>query len=114
MATATRGLATVALLKVFLDKGQDHIGMFMPFIVDSIGTLSKEDFTTADLRAAVVSRHGLDIPADPLKTLLGRASKQGLIKRAAGRYFRTPAALDTQDLVVARGIIEQEHVAVAS
>ena len=31
-----KGLATIALLKTNYDQKQDHIGMFIPFVLDSI------------------------------------------------------------------------------
>jgi predicted transcriptional regulator len=103
---STKGLATVALLKANFDAGKDHLEMFQPFVRDCIGHLDRDDFVVDDLKAAIHSRHGLDIPADTLRTLLGRlVRKEKSIKREAGRYFRLERAAAV-DLATARAAVE--------
>ena len=36
-----KGLATIALLKVHYDAGEDHIGMFIPFVADAVRQLGE-------------------------------------------------------------------------
>jgi len=64
------GLSTIALLKVYADRGSDRIDMFRPFVEDAVAAYAEDSFTTEDLRALVKSRHGLEIPLDALKTIL--------------------------------------------
>ena len=85
---ASRGLATLALLKTNFDKGHDHIGMFQPLLLDAISSLDRDDFKVEEIQGAMLSRHGLDVPSQTLRTLLKRTSKRGLFRREFGRYFR--------------------------
>ena len=87
-AAASRGLATLALLKTNFDEGHDHIGMFQPFILDAIGGLSRDDFQVHEVKDAMFSRHGLDVPSHTLRTLLKRTCRRGFVRREHGRYFR--------------------------
>lgn len=103
-----RGLATVAMLKVNFDAGQDHINMFMPFVRDSIVYLP-DNFVADDVRREVSSRHELTLPTQTLQTLLGRIVKEGYLQRQAGRYFRTEKALDEGDLRQRRSQIEDRQ-----
>ena len=89
-APASRGLATLALLKTNFDNGHDHIGMFQPFLVDAISGLNKDDFRIEEIKDAMLSRHGLAVPLHTLRTLLKRTCRRGFIRREFGRYFREP------------------------
>jgi len=109
---AVKGLATVALLKVNFDAGRDHIGMFLPFALDVIRARPTDGFPLADVKADLLSRHGLNVPANTLETILTRAARRGFIQREEGRYFRRPQK-SLPDLLPARLSIEREHTAVA-
>ena len=85
---ASRGLATLALLKTNFDEGHDHIGMFQPFIRDAISSLGKNDFQAHEIKDAMLSRHGLVVPLHTLHTLLKRVCRSGLVHREYGRFFR--------------------------
>ena len=87
-AAVSRGLATLALLKTNFDEGHDHIGMFQPFIRDAISGLGKDDFQVHEIKDAIFSRHGLDVPSHTLGTLLKRTCRRGFVRREYGRYFR--------------------------
>lgn len=87
--SATRGLATVALLKMNFDAGRDHLGMFEPFVADSVAHLQEDDFSVDDIHAVCLARHRLALPVPALRTLLGRIVRQGYANREGGRYFRT-------------------------
>ena len=85
---ASQGLATLALLKTNFDKGNDHIGMFQPFLLDAISSLDKDDFQAEEIKDAMLYRHGLAVPIHTLRMLLKRTCKRGLVRREYGRYFR--------------------------
>ncbi len=108
-----RGLATLALLKVYLDTGRDHIDMFLPFALDTTRADRLDGFSLAELKSAVLARHGLDIPAPALSTILRRAVRRSLLRRDAGRYWPIPSAPVTLDISGARAGIEREHFALA-
>ena len=109
---ASRGLATVALLKTNFDKGHDHLGMFQPFLLDTISGLAKDDFQVDEIRDAMFSRHGLVVPSQTLDTLLRRTSKSGLIRREYGWYFRKQG-FPQSDIREATAQIESEHSSIA-
>lgn len=112
-ASATRGLATVALLKVNFDAGRDHIGMFEPFVLDAVSALPQSDFSIEDLQGGILARSQLSMPANTLRTLMGRLVGKGFATRDGGRYFRTAKAIPTDDLLRSRHEVEerQRHLA---
>ncbi len=107
--SATKGLATLALLKAHFDSGKDHIEMFVPFLLDAINAHPSGDFALDDVRDLVETRHGLRIPSPPLRTILSRAVKHGTLRREGGRYFRDAPFPKTADLTAARTATESEH-----
>lgn len=109
---ATRGLATLALLKVYFDRGRDHIGMFLPFVIDVIASRRADDFALEDIKSELSERHGLTVPANTLNTLLTRAVRQGFARRDAGRYFRVADKHHGVDLMRERARVEREHMAI--
>jgi hypothetical protein len=112
--TPARGLATLALLKTNFDMRQDHIGMFMPFVLDAIGHLSSADFSGLDVATELRSRHGLTIPDHTLSVLLHRAVKKHGVRRQAGRYFRTNQFAVEVNISQKRQEFEQEQTIVAA
>ncbi|MBI3042595.1 MAG: hypothetical protein HYY78_07185 [Betaproteobacteria bacterium] len=59
---ATKGLATVAMLKANFDGGRDHIEMFLPFVLDVIQSVPTTDFSVDDVASRLEVRHTLSIP----------------------------------------------------
>lgn len=110
---AAQGLATLALLKVNFDRGRDHLDMFMPFVADCVSAHPTDDFTTEEIRASLVTRHGLSLPESVLATLLVRSKKRGDLTRQAGRYIRMRGKLDHADISSTRDEIAGEHANVA-
>jgi len=107
--SATRGLATVALLKVNFDAGRDHLGMFEPFVLDAWVALGGDGVSVEDVRAAVLERHQLTLPQNLVRTLLGRVQKQGYARREGGRYFKTDKQPNVADLTAARERVEERQ-----
>ncbi len=109
------GLVTVAYLKAQLDEGSDHLGIFMPLLLDTVGQLTTRSFTTSELQGSLAKRHKLVIPEQPLATLLGRATRAKFLRREAGRYLRGPAFPAMPDVAAEKGRIEtrQERLAEA-
>lgn len=82
------GLVTVAFLKAELDQHQDHLGLFMPLVIDVIASLSGAHFSVADIQAGIADAHGLDMPQQVIVMLLRRAERNQIIECVAGRYQR--------------------------
>jgi hypothetical protein len=103
---ATRGLATVALLKVNFDSGRDHIGMFEPFLLDTLAAVGADGVSVENVGDALATRHRLRLPANTLRTLLGRVVQRGYLHRDGGRYFPTQKQFDIGDLAAERERVE--------
>lgn len=107
--SATKGLATVALLKVNFDAGRDHIGMFEPFILDAASGFAADGFVVEDLQKRLIERSQLSIPANTLRTLIHRSVKRGFVRREGGRYFLTEKPIEVGDLVSGRRSVEERQ-----
>jgi len=109
---ATKGLATVAMLKVNFDAGRDHIAMFQPFVLDAVAHLD-DDLGVKDVRRKVLERHELAVPLNTLQTILGRVAKAGYLRREGGRYFRTEKPLEISDVQKERTRVEKRQTLLA-
>ena len=87
------GLVTVAYLKAQLDDGNDHLGIFMPLVLDVLARLPGNSFTTGDIQEALAASHGVAMPQQTVATLLKRAVSKNYLRRAAGRYERNSTRL---------------------
>jgi hypothetical protein len=63
-------LVTVAFLKAQLDAGNDHLGIFMPLVLDVIGRLPLSAFTVEDIQLALSTTHNVSMPRHVVVTLL--------------------------------------------
>lgn len=87
---STGKLVTVAYLKAQLDEGSDHLGIFMPLILDVIAQLQLESFTTVDVQSSLGALHGIAMPQQAVATLLKRATTKRYVLRESGRFTRNP------------------------
>jgi hypothetical protein len=102
------GLVTVAFLKAQLDEGNDHLGIFMPLVLDVIGRLPDQSFATEDVQEGLADAHGVAMPQQTVATLLRRATAKRYISRDSGRYRRNPnRALPRSDVNSQKVQIEQ-------
>ena len=108
-----RGLATIAILKVNFDAGQDHIDMFLPFVLDAVKSLDEDTFQLGQARVAITKRFRLTIPDHTLGTVLSRAVKRGYCRRSARHYVREPDKFQNTDLAEQIQSVEREHWALA-
>lgn len=56
------GLVTIAYLKARLDEGDDHLGIFMPLLIDVLPGLANQNFTSADVQEALARTHSVAMP----------------------------------------------------
>jgi hypothetical protein len=63
----TSGLVTIAYLKARLDEGSDHLGIFMPLILDVIAQLGTGSFSTADIQNSLGAIHGIAMPQQTVR-----------------------------------------------
>ncbi|HEU4461786.1 MAG TPA: hypothetical protein VFR75_04250 [Solirubrobacterales bacterium] len=107
--SAVRGLATVAMLKVNFDAGRDHIAMFEPFVRDAVASFPNNDMDRKQLIGSVLDRHGLALPENTMRTLLGRLVRKKYLRKEGGRYFRTDQVLESEDVLQSRRKAEERQ-----
>jgi hypothetical protein len=55
-------LVTVAFLKAQMDAGNDHLGIFVPLVLDVIDRLPLSAFTVEDIQLALSTTHNVSCP----------------------------------------------------
>src|SRR5438477_321623 len=79
-------LAGLAVLKVRWDTGQgDHVGNFLPFVVDCVRSSNLSDIKSADVCQLLEKEYGLVIPALSIDTVINRAIREGYFRRNQNR-----------------------------
>jgi len=79
-------IVTIAFLKAQLDSENDHLGIFMPLVLDAAKTFSFQSFTAADIQEKITTIHGIVIPEHTIITLLKRGINIDYFVRDIGRY----------------------------
>ncbi len=109
LRTRPGALVTVAYLKALLDEGNDHLGIFIPLIIDVI-TQFNGSFIASEIQEALATRHGIAMPIQTMTTLLQRLIKKKILLRDAGRYQRNPnQALPQINVASGKSQIEAEQ-----
>ncbi|MCL2746787.1 MAG: hypothetical protein FWE48_06865 [Coriobacteriia bacterium] len=99
------GLVTVAYLKAKIDQGEDHLGIFLPLVLDVVPDLANKNFTAGELGDALLAKHGIRMPQPTIQTLLKRVSRQGVLIRKAGRYSLDGELESARDLEKQKKVI---------
>ena len=93
--------------KARLDEGSDHLGIFMPLVLNVVERLPAESFTTAEVQESLAATHKVAMPQDTVATLLKRATRDHYLQREAGRYRLNPErALPVSDVIGEKEAIE--------
>lgn len=79
-------LVTIAFLKAQLDSGNDHLGIFMPLVLDAAKVIESKSFTAADIQEKITTRYDMIIPEHTITTLLKRGLSNNYFSRDIGRY----------------------------
>jgi hypothetical protein len=87
--------------------------MFEPFVLDGVASMDADAVTGEQVRETIRQRHQLALPLNTLRTLLGRAQKQGYVHREGGRYFRTDKRPEVGDLLQERTRVEERQARLA-
>ena len=103
---SSNALASLAFLEAAIDSGTDvnktdRLGLFMPFVEDSVLQLYGVKFKITDVVDKIVSRCGIGLPSPVVEGLLRRLAKSGYIKRANGFYEHTSKPMETADVSAA-------------
>jgi len=109
LSAGIRTVAALAILKVNWDERQDYIANFVPIVGHCLRDAQAEAVSIPDLQELVRGSFGLRIPQGPLKTILGRAARLGLVTREHGVYWPNREALRDMTLGPAREGVLRQH-----
>src|SRR4051812_40176891 len=93
-AVHSETLTSLAILKVSADRGRDYIDYFVPFIAEAIRINRRDVIALPEIQADVRERFGLDIPPGPLRTVLDRALREGVLRRDGQILRAVPERID--------------------
>jgi hypothetical protein len=91
-------LASIAILEVNWDRGNDYIEGFVPFVAEALRLTPQNEVALGQLQQTIRESSGLNIPQSALMTILARARKQGLVELKHKIYQKNEAALAGYDL----------------
>jgi hypothetical protein len=104
-----RAVAALAILKVNWDEQQDYIANFVPIVAHCLREVEAEAVSIPNLQEQIRDAFGLRIPQGPLKTILGRAGRAGIVTREHGVYRPNREALRDMTLGPARDGALRQH-----
>lgn len=85
-------LASLAILKVNWDVyGKDYVECFVPFVIECVRKSADDAVSLPSLQQQLKTEFGLDIPLNPLKMFLLRASRRSYLRREHGVFYRNVA-----------------------
>jgi len=87
-------ITALAILKVNWDLGKDYLETFLPLVVECIRKNTSNEVSLPELKKSINELFGLNIPLNPLRQILKRASKRGYLKREHGIFYRDKEACD--------------------
>ncbi|MGD0948913.1 MAG: hypothetical protein ABSA52_15995 [Candidatus Binatia bacterium] len=89
-------ITSLAILKVNWDiLHKDYIENFVPIVVECVINAPDDVVSLPHLQEALRSQFGLELPLNPLRQILQRATKQGYLKRQSGILSRNAARCAT-------------------
>ena len=78
-------IVSMAMLKVNADSvGMSVLENFQPFVLDRLYHSGTEAVSAPDLRSAISTEYGVDIPTAVIQTLTKRIARDGLLTRDYG------------------------------
>ena len=85
-------LVSLAILKVNWDVcGKDYVESFVPFAIECVRKSADDAVSLPSLQEQLKAEFGLDIPFNPLKMILVRATKRGYLRIEHRVFFRNAA-----------------------
>ncbi len=88
-------LASLAILKVNADEGRDYVDGFVPFATECLRQAPQAEVALEDLETCMRAEFGFSIPLPALRTILHRATRDGLVSVERG-VFRRVERLDLE------------------
>lgn len=107
--TRPSSLVTIAYLKALLDEGNDHLGIFIPLVIDVVSQFNRT-FISAEIQEKLAIRHGISMPVQIISTILKRLVNKHIILNENGVYKINPDKIIPEVKVgVLKGQIEIEQ-----
>jgi hypothetical protein len=107
-----RILTSLAILKANWDEGQrSYLDNFLPFVADCMNACNSSEISATELSELVLGRFGIPLPSGVVQTLLKKAAREGLGRRAQGRFQIDRAAVAKYDLTWLRSDPERRQKA---
>jgi hypothetical protein len=104
-----RAVSALAVIKVNWDDNQDYIANFVPIVGHCIRLGEHDAISPTDTQALIHEIFGLRIPQGPLQTILHRMSREGILSRRHGVYYREASVLERFDLGAERESVLRQH-----
>nr|WP_320147655.1 hypothetical protein [uncultured Anaeromusa sp.] len=77
----SKAIGSLAIIKIGLDEGKDYIDNFLPFIATLIHENEYKRIDVHELCRDFEKTFGINVPYHPMKAILSRAKRKGLIKK---------------------------------
>jgi hypothetical protein len=108
------GIVTVSYLKAQLDSRSDHLGIFMPLVLDVIARCPDNSFTAASIQELLAKQHGLAMPQNVVTTLLMRATRAKTIDRSLGLFHKNKGRQQIRvDIDKQKSLIQESQMQLA-
>ena len=103
-------LSALALLKAASDEhGANYLDYITPFVADAIRSTGRDSLRPDEIRTALLTSYGLDVPGGVLNTITKRLTRQSLGTRSHGRFMPSKGKLaDTYNFDAQREEIEHQ------
>ncbi len=104
-----RAISALAVIKVNWDDDKDYIANFVPIVAHCLRSGDRDEISMPETQELIEATFGLRIPQGPLRTLLSRMAREGLVERRHRVYVRMPDALAQIDLGSTRADVLRQH-----
>jgi len=95
-AMSERVTASLAILKVNWDEGNDYIENFVPFLAECVRIAPQPEVSLPQLQTLMADTFGLVLPQAALKTILKRVASTTVLQS----IIRSPGTVRTSDMGV--------------
>ena len=104
-----RAVAALAVIKVNWDDNKDYIANFVPVVAHCLRESAVDAISLPETQSQIDRDFGLRIPQGPLKTILNRMAREGMVERSHGVYRKVAEALKEINLGPTRESVLRQH-----
>jgi hypothetical protein len=108
--TITASVVSLAILKVNWDtRRKDYVDNFVPIVAECIRLADHDVVSLPNLQRDILSKFGLRIPQNQLRTILSRVTKHGYIRAENRAFVRVPERLSELTFHVVQQQVVASH-----